>query len=148
MPEATLDYWVMREKLSAPYAKRQAEKSEDCDPQHAHFTRAQSNSHDQGDRDRSRNRENAPWTLCQSLHDDQRQNGQQDNHDRQDTDQREESDLASNFFSHHLTQCLPVPADRGEKNDHIVDTTAERCADQYPESAGKETELRRQYRSN
>ena len=58
----------VRKKLAAPHAKRETKQAKDRDRHHANFACAQSNSHDQRDWNRRRNGENAPGTLCQSLH--------------------------------------------------------------------------------
>ena len=58
----------VREKLAAPHAKRETKQAKDRDRHHAHFAGAQSNAHDQCDRNRHRDGENAPGTFCESLH--------------------------------------------------------------------------------
>ncbi len=62
----------MREKLSAPHAKRQPEQPENRDRNHIHFSRAQAHTHNQSDRDGHRDCENAPRALRERLNDDQR----------------------------------------------------------------------------
>ena len=138
----------MREKLSAPNAKCQPEQSKNSDRNHAHFSRAQTDSHDQRHRDGRRDGENAPWTLCKGLDDDQREHGQQNNHDCQHTDQGECADARPDFFFHHLTKRLAAAADRREKHDHIVHAASERRADQNPKRAGQETKLSCQHRTH
>ncbi len=54
----------------------------------------------------------------------------------------------ADLFLHHLPECFAAASDRGEKNDHIVNAAAERCADQDPERAGQKTKLRCQHRAD
>jgi hypothetical protein len=101
----------MREELSAPHAKCQTKQTEDCNRHHAYFSRAQSNSHDQRNRNGRRNGEDAPRTLCESLYDDERENSQQNNHDRQNTDQSEQTDATPDFLSYHFPKRFPAAPD-------------------------------------
>src|SRR5260370_19753615 len=112
----------MREELPAPHAKRQTEQTEDRDRRHAHLPRAQSDSHDQRDWNRRRYGEDAPGTFREGLHDNERENSQQDNHDRQDTHQSEQTHAGSDFLSYHLPKRFAASADLGKKTYHVVYT--------------------------
>ena len=138
----------MREKLSAPHAKCQTEQSKNCNCDDAYLSCAQCNAHDQRQGNCHRDGENAPGTLRQRLNNHQRQNRQQDNHDHQNTDKSEQANTWPDFVLHHLTERFSAATNRGKQNNHVVDASAERCADQNPECARQEPELRGQHRPN
>src|SRR5215469_15662245 len=148
MAEPRFDRWEMRQKLSAPHTKSQAQQSENRNSHDAHSARAQCDPHDQRQRYRDSDGENAPRTLRKGLHNDQCKHGQQNNHDCQYTDESEQSDAASDLFLHHLTECFAAAPDRSKQDNHVMHTASERRADQDPECAWEEPKLCRQNGTN
>ena len=112
------------QKLPAPDREEQAEQSKHRDPADSDPPRAQPDSHDQRDRNRRRHRENAPGTFRERLHDDEREDGEQNHHDREHADDRERADRAADFFLHHLAERFPAPPHRREEHNHVVHAAA------------------------
>src|SRR5438045_2105607 len=148
MAKASFYRGKVRQKLSAPYAKCQTEQSENCNCDDAYFSGAQRNAHNQRQRNGRRDGENTPRTLGKRLNHHQRQNSQQNDHDRQDTNESEQADAGPDFLLYHLTKRFAAAPDRREQNDHVMDTSAKRCADQNPKRPRQESELRSEHRSN
>ena len=111
MSKPRFNFWEVCEKLSAPHPKRQPEQSENRNGHDIHFSRAQADSHDQCDRYRHCNGENAPRALRERLDDDQREYSKQDNHYRQHADERERANPAADLFLHHLSECFAATPD-------------------------------------
>ena len=101
----------MVEELSAPHSKCQSEQSKNCNDEHAYFSRAQCNAHNQRQRNGHSDCENAPRTLRKRLNHYQRQHGQQNNHDRKDTDKSEQTNAGPDFLLHHLAECFAAAPD-------------------------------------
>ena len=148
MSKPGLDRRKMRQKLSTPNTECQTEQTENGDRSHVHLPGAQSETHNQRDRNRHGDRENAPRTFRQRLNDDQREHRQQNNHDRQHTDEREHADSAADLFLHHLPERFSTAPHRREQDNHVVHCAAKRRADQNPKRSGQKSELRRQHRTD
>ena len=66
----------------------------------------------------------APRAFGQRLHHDEREDREQDDHDREHADERECADRAADFLLHHLAERLPAPPHGSEKHDHVVHAAA------------------------
>src|SRR5205814_9078443 len=60
----------------------------------------------------------------------------------------EQDEAGPDFLLYHLTKRIAAAPDRREQNDHVMDTSAKRCADQNPKRPRQESELRSEHRSN
>ena len=96
----------MAEELSAPHSKCQSEQSKNCNDEHAYFSRAQCNAHNQRQRNGHSDCENAPRTLRKRLNNHECQNRQEDNHDGEHADESEQPNAGPDFVLHHLTECF------------------------------------------
>ena len=112
-------------------------------PQHAHVE-----AHEERDRDRHRDRERAPGRGGERLHDDQREDREQDDHDREDRDQGGHAADRADLVARHLPEALAVPAHREEQDHHVLHGAGEDDADDDPDRARQEAHLGGQHRAD
>ena len=93
-----------------------------------------------------RQREEAPRAVAQRVHDDQRQHRQQDDHDREDGDHAGHARHLVHFLLRDLAERLAVAPHRRAQDHEVLHRAAEHDADDQPERARQEAELRRQRR--
>ena len=102
---------------------------------------AKINSHQERDGNRHCDSEGSPRAVFQRVDDNECDCAQQYDDDRDDCDIRDESAETANFRFRHLGKRLSVAADREQKNDEILHTSAEDCTGENPERAGQVAEL-------
>ena len=105
-------------------------------------------AHRQRDGDRRRDGEKTPRAVRQRLDDDQREHGKDDDHDRQNANQRERSGNRSQLHLDHLAQRLAVAPHRGEEHDEVLHGAGDHDADENPHRSRQEAHLRGQHRSH
>ncbi len=105
-------------------------------------------AHQQRNRNRCRNSEEAPGTVAERIDDHQRQHGEQDDHDGEDGHHGGHAGHRVDLFLRHLAERLAVAPDRGAEDDHVLHGAAKDDADNEPQSARQEAELRRQRRAD
>ena len=102
--------------------------------------------HQQGDRHRAGDGEEAPRRGAERVHHDQRQHGEQDDHDREHRDHRRHARDPADFLFRHLAQGLAVAPQRAEQNREILHRASQHHADHEPERARQKAELRGEHR--
>src|SRR5690606_9884924 len=98
---------------------------------------AQIAAHEQGDRDGQGHRVHTPGRCAQCVDHDQRQDGDNDDHDGQRGDQCSGAADNAKFFASHLAQGATTAAHGEEQYKVILDTAGEQCADDDPDRAGQ-----------
>jgi hypothetical protein len=83
-----------------------------------------------------------PRAFPERVDDDQGEHRDQHDHDSQHGHQRGEACDGADFLLRHLAERLAVAADRRAEDDKVLDGAAECHADDDPDGAGQETELR------
>ena len=81
--------------------------------------------HQQRDRDGAEHRKGAPWATHQRLDYDQRQNGEQNDHDQQHTDERDAAGRRSHLRAHHVAERAAVAPGGEEENGHVLHRAGE-----------------------
>ena len=98
-------------------------------------------AHEERDGDGCSDRENAPWTFGEHLHDNQPEHRQKDDHDRQDRHQGQCTQERIQFVLHHLTQGTAVATHGCGEDEEVLGCTAKDDSNQDPQGSGKVTEL-------
>ena len=105
--------------------------------QHAHVE-----AHEERDRDRHRDREHAPRRLRERVDDDERQDRQQDDHDREDGEQRGDAADRPDLVARHLARATcRRGASRRTAIVHVLHGAGEDHADDDPQRAGQVAHL-------
>ena len=87
--------------------------------------------------------EKVPQGDCgERVDDDQREHRQQDDHDREDRDQRGGAADRADLVARHLAEALAVAAHREEQRDHVLHGAGEDDADDDPDRARQVAHLR------
>jgi hypothetical protein len=92
-------------------------------------------AHEEGDRDGAGDRKQTPWAVPERIHDDQRKDGEEDDHDGEDRHHRGETGEGTDFFLGHLAQRLAIPAHRADQDDEVLDRPGEHHAEDDPNRA-------------
>src|SRR6185312_6993777 len=109
---------------------------------------AQINAHEQRDRDGHGDREGAPGTGFERVHNNQRNHSQQKHDDADDRDERDGAGSLAYLLAGHLAEGFAVTTN-GEQQDHeVLHAAAEDRAGKNPDGSGKITELSGEHRPN
>jgi hypothetical protein len=103
-------------------------------------------AHEDRNRDRRRDRERAPRALGQGLDDNERQHGQDDDHDHERAEQRDDARHRPEFGADQLTERAPIAAHGDEQDHEVLHRPGEHDASQDPHHARQVAHLRREDR--
>src|SRR5207237_5676868 len=109
--------WKIREKLSAPNTNTKTDQSDDRYDRDIEFSAAQTETHDQRGWNCHRDREHAPRTFRERLHDNEREYGEQNDHDCHHADESERTHAATDLVPHHLPYRFSTAADLSRAPD-------------------------------
>ena len=93
-------------------------------------------------------REGAPRAARQRLDHDQRQHGEQDDHDQQHAEQRDAAGDRAHLGADHVAERAAVAPRREEQDDHVLHRAGEDDAGEDPQRAGQIAHLRREHRAD
>ena len=99
-------------------------------------------AHEQGDRDRARDSEKAPRAVAQRVDDDEREHGEQDDHDRKDRDHRGQAGNGIDLFLRDLPERFAVASHRRAQDQEVLHRSAQHNTSDEPQRARQEPELR------
>ena len=140
---------VARDAAAADQREQQQQRADDgCFADFAGPPPFHPPTHEQRDRNRAGDREQPPRRCAQGIDDDERQDGEQDDHDREDRDHRRHAGDVTDLLLGHLAERLAIAAQRAEENREVLDRAAEHHADDEPQGPWEEAELRRKHGSN
>ena len=109
---------------------------------------AQIQAHEESDRNRHRDGENAPRAFGERVDDHKAQHRQQDDHDHQHPDDRRRSADSAEFVARHLAQRAPAPTGRDGQHQIVLHTPGQHRADDDPDGAREVTHLGGQHRTH
>src|SRR5687768_11896409 len=98
-------------------------------------------AHQHRDRNRESDGDDSPGAVSQRVRHNERNNRHEDDHDSEHRYQCGEARDGSYLILRHLSERFAVASDRRCENHEVLNCSAERYADDYPEGAGKKAEL-------
>lgn len=99
-------------------------------------------AHEQRDGNGREDGEHAPGAVGQSLHHDQREHREDDDHDQEGAEQRDGPGHLAHFLAHQLAQRAAVAAAGDEQDHEVLHRAGEDYAGDQPEGAGQVAHLR------
>ena len=109
---------------------------------------AKMDAHEQGDRDGEPDRHDAPRARCKRIHHDEREHGDQHDHDAEYGDERRRARNGADLVPRHCSQRTTVAPNGGKQDDEILHGASEHDARNDPDRAGEKAELRGERRTN
>ena len=109
---------------------------------------AQVDAHEQRDRDGQANRVETPCGLAQCVHDDEREDRDDDRHDEHGRDDRCRTSEATQLLAGHLAQRNRAGTHREEQYEVVLNRAGKNHTDDDPNRARQVTHLGRQNRAN
>ena len=106
------------------------------------------NAHQHGDGDGRENCERAPGRMRQRLDNNERQHGQQNDHDHQHADHGDCASRLAEFRADHVAERAPVAPRRCPEHNEVLHRACKNDADEQPERSGQISHLRGKHRPN
>ena len=105
-------------------------------------------AHEERERDRHADREDAPRALLERVDDDEAEPGERDDDDEEDGDGSSGAGDGADLLARDLGERAAAAPGRGPQDDEVVHRAGETDADDQPDEPGSEAELRGEHRAD